>query len=217
MKKLLFLILVILLLPITVLAKTPTLEETLNVIRGINNVTVIDGVTIESTRVDESDIAFVLQGREEYVPYKFENNTLIFKGGCVLVDENKQVIGEIFDNAFAFFLYSILDNKSSIPYDSNNYYSTENIANMINNGFATEYSEPTNTFGISLQEEDAGKYRIYYKYHLDGDYPVFDLGSGDSFDNPATGNYNVLITIMLLAVLAIAIYSYINREKKKGV
>ena len=217
MKKLLFLVLVILLLPITVLANTPTLEETLNVIRGINNVTVIDGVTIESTRVDESDVVFVLSGLEEFVPYTFEDNTFTFKGGCVLLDENNHVIGEIFDNAYAFFLYSILDNKSSIPYDSNNYYSTENIANMINNGFATEYTEPTNTFGISLQEEEPGQYRIYYKYHLDGDYPVFDLGSGDSFDNPATGNYNVLITIMLLAVLAIAIYSYINREKKKGV
>ena len=220
MKKVLLLLLLLLILPITVFAKTPTLEETLNVIRNINEVTVIDGVTIESARVEESEIYFTLYGQEEAVPYTFENNTFSFYGGYVLLDEDNKVIGEIFDNAYASFLYIVLENKSAIPYDFNNYYGTDNIKEIINNGFATDYKEPTNTFGFSLEkveDTEETKYRIVYHYYLDGDYPVMQTElSGDDFSNPATGNYNVLITIMLIAVLCIGIYSYVNREKKSN-
>ena len=219
MKKVLCLLIVaLLLLPITVFAKTPTLEETLNVIRDISNVTVIDGVVIESTRVDESNVYFTINGQEECVPYEFADNTFTFYGGHAMLDGNGKVDGEIFDNAFAFFLYSILENKSAIPYDFNTYYSTDNIKELIDNQFATEYKEGTNTFGISLRKEEGYnpvRYQIIYHYYLNGDYPVFDLaGETSEFVNPATGNYNILITIMLVSVLCIGIYSYVNREKK---
>ena len=216
MKKALIVIILILLFPITVFAKTQTLDETLSVIRKINNITVIDGVTIESTRIEDSKVVFVLHGQDEYVPYSFNNNDFSFEGGTVLLDGNNHVIGEIYDNAFAFFLYSILENKSSMPYDSNNYYSSANLKTLIDSGFATEYKEPTNTFGITLEKEEDNKYKVIYHYYLDGDYPVFDLEGGEGFENPATGNYNVLITIMLISVLCIGVYSYVNREKKKG-
>lgn len=228
MKKILFLLIVLLLVPIMVFAKTPTLEETFNVIRSIRDVVVIDGVMVESARVDDSNIYFSLHGEEHSIPYTFSNNTLSFYGGSVLIDGDNNVVGEIFDNAYASFLYIILENKSAIPYDFNNYYSTDNIKEIINRGFATEYKEPTNTFSISLVKpedtlnyadipHEANEYKIVYHYHLDGDYPVLATDiAGGGFENPATGNYNLLITIMLIAVTCVGIYSYVNREKKSN-
>lgn len=215
MKKILFVIIVLLLFPITVFARTPNKEETFKVIRGINNVTVIDGVTIQSADVEDEYIVFVIYGQQIRIPYKFEDNKFSFSGGFVLLDENNKVIGDIVDNEYAFFLYSILENKSHLPYDANTYYNSENLKTIINNGFSTQYKESSNTFGIELtkDEELEGKYFITYNYFLDGDYPVFDDVEED-LENPATGNYSVLITIMLIAVLCIGIYSYVNREKK---
>ena len=227
MKKLLFL-LILLLLPVMVYAKTPTLEEAFKVISNINSVEVIDGVTVESARTDDENIYFTLYGQEQYIPYTFENNTLSFYGGYVIMDGDNKVSGEIFDNAYASFLYIILENKSTIPYDFNNYYSTDGIKEILNNDFkiGVEYKEPTNTFGFTIiRAEDSvrytgdldnpNEYQIVYHYHLDGDYPVLstDVVDGE-FENPATGNYNVLITIMLISVMCIGIYSYVNREKK---
>ena len=219
MKRIVVLLLVVLILPVTVFARTPSLEETLNVIRGINNVTVIDGVTIESTRVDDRNIYFTLYGEEQRVPYTFSGNDFAFYGGYVLLDGNNHLMGDAFDNEYAFFLYSILENKSAVPYDFNNYYSTTNIEELINRGFSTEYKEGTNTFGITLNkvQDEYNKYQIIYHYYLDGDYPVFDLVGGTSeFTNPATGNYSVLITIMLVSVLCIGVYSYVNHERKSN-
>ena len=214
MKKLLFVV-VLLLFPITVFAKTPSQEETLNVIKSISNVTVVDGVVIESTRVDENNIIFLINGNEVYVPYEFSGNTFSFTGGSLLLDANKQVIGEPFDNEYAFFLYSILENKSNIPYDANTYYNTDTIKAIINNNFSTSYKESTNTFGFTLTEVRNGRYRITYQYYMDGDYPVVGMGL-DENGNPATGNYDMLITIMLISVLGLGIYSYVNRGKAKA-
>jgi len=221
MKKIVLLVLLVLLFPITVFAKTPSKEETLNIIRDINNVMVIDGVTIESTRVNDSNIYFTIYGQEQIVPYTFENNKFSFYGGYILLDENNKALGEPFDNEYAFFVYSILENKSYIPYNFDTYYSSSNIAEIINKGFSTEYKESTNTFGFSLikdEESTDNRYRIVYNYYTDGEYPVVDMeSSGETFENPATGNYNMLITIMLISVLCIGIYSYVNREKKSKI
>ena len=214
MKKLLFLLLV-LLFPITVFAKTPNRDETFKVINNIKNVTVIDGVKIEYTTVDDEYITFMVNGVEAKVKYTFYNNKLSFSSGSVLLDSNNKVIGEPFDNEFAFFLYSIFENKSSIPYDENTYYNSDTIKNIINNSFATDYKEKTNTFGFSLEKEEGNKYRIVYNYYLDGDYPVLELDSvGEDFENPATGSYSVLITVMLLSVVCLGVYTYYNPIKK---
>ena len=224
MKKILVLLMLLLLLPIMVYAKTPTLEEVFKVINGVNNVEVLDGITVQSARTDETNIYLTLYDHEELVPYTFEDNTLSFYGGYILIDANNKVEGEIYDNSYASFLYIILENKSAIPYDFNNYYGTDNIKEIVNNNFrvGVEYKEPTNTFGFTIIKSpgDAfsykpNEYQIIYHYHLDGEYPILstDISEGE-FENPATGNYNLLITIMLISVMCIGIYSYVNREKK---
>lgn len=222
MKKLLFLIVVLLLFPITVFAKTPNQEETIKVIKSISNVTVIDGVTIESTDVDDQNVIFTINGNAIRIPYQFSDNKFSFKGGRLLLDNNNQVFGEPFDNEYAFFLYSILENKSNIPYNANDYYNTSNIVEIVNNGFTTDYKENTNTFGFSLTKDESFKtndgtvaYNITYNYYMDGDYPIVSLDN-DDIENPATGNYNILITIMLISVLCLGVYSYMNRGKKKA-
>ncbi len=216
MKKLFLSFLVLILLfPITVFARTPSEDETLNVIRSISNVTVDDSITIDSVRVEDNKIILSLFGFDHSIPYEFADNTLSFKGGFLLLDENNQVSGEAVDNEYAFFLYSILENKSNIPYDANNYYNSETIINLVNSGLKKEYKENSNTFGITLNEESHGKYRITYHYYTTGDYPVLDPNIDDS-GNPATGNYNILITIMLISILGIGVYSYVNRGKEKA-
>ena len=37
----------------------------------------------------------------------------------------------------------------------------------------------------------------------------------DDFTNPSTGNYNLLITIMLISVLCIGVYTYVDPKKSK--
>lgn len=214
MKKLLFLI-ILLLFPITVFAKTPNKEETFKIIKGISNVAVSEDVKIESTSIDDDYIIFVIDSNEIKIPYTFIDNKLSFVGGNFIVDGNNKIIGDINNNSYAFYLYSILENKSTIPYDSYNYYNDSNIKKLVNEYFATVYKEPTNTFGITLEKTENNKYNIVYDYYLDGDYPVMDFDKVEDTDvvNPATGNYNVLITIMLIAVLCIAVYTYVDPKK----
>lgn len=216
MKKILFLLIILLLFPITVYAKTPNKEETFNAIKGIRNITVIEGITIESTRIDDNNIIFTISGRDDvYIKYKFVDKKLSFYGGYFLVDSNNKVIGVPFDNEYAFFLYSILENQSKIPYDADNYYNTTNIKQIINNKFSTHYVESTNTFGIDLEKVGDNKYQIIYNYYLDGEYPIVSFDSNvDGLENPATGNYSLLISIMLIAILCIGLYAYVNGKKK---
>lgn len=214
MKKLLFLLL--LLFPITVFAKTPNREETFKVIKNIRNVTVMDGVKIDSTEVDDDYIIFTVNGEEAKVKYAFVNNKFSFTSGYLFLDKNNKIIGEPFDNEYAFYLYSIFENKSYIPYDADSYYNSSTIKKIVNNSFAMDYKEKTNTFGFSLEQVAGNKYRIVYNYYLDGDYPVLELeGIGEDFENPATGNYSLLITVMLLSAVCIGIYTYYNPLKMK--
>lgn len=215
MKRLLLVIL-LLILPISVCAKTPNLDETLKVISDIRNVSVDENVKIESTTVDNDNIIFNIDGKTIKIKYTSSNNKFSFIGGTFEVDENKKIIGDIKDNTYAFYLYSILESKSSIPYDPINYYNNENIKNLINNDFNTIYKESTNTFGITLSQNDKNKYTIVYDYYLDGDYPILELDDlGNDIKNPATGNYNLLITIMLVSVLCIGIYTYLEPKKRR--
>ena len=213
MKKLLFII-ILLLFPITVFAKTPNKEETFKIIKDISNVSVSEDIKIESTSITDDYIIFNINNEEVKIPYIFEDNKLSFVGGTFTVDSNKKIVGDITNNEYAFYLYSILENKSAIPYDVNNYYNTVTIKNIINKEFSNSYRENTNTFGFSLKEIDNNKYSIIYNYYLDGDYPVIELEQiSDDLTNPATGNYNLLITIMLISVLCIGVYTYANPKK----
>lgn len=211
MKKLLFVI-ILLLFPITVFAKTPNKEETFKIIKDISNVNVSEDIKIESTDITDDYIIFNINGEEEKIPYEFSNNKLSFIGGTIVLENGK--VKEITNNSYAFYLYSILENKSTIPYDMNNYYNDETIKEKINNSFSTEYKENTNTFGFSLEKISDNKYNIIYNYYLDGDYPVLEIEQlSNDLTNPATGNYNLLITIMLLSVLCIGVYTYVAPKK----
>lgn len=213
MKRLL-LFLIVFLLPITVFAKTPNKEETFKVIKDITNVSVSEDIKIESTKVDDENIIFIINDKEVKIPYTFDNNKLSFTGGELVLENNK--VKEINNNNYAFYLYSILENKSTIPYDINNYYNDETIKGKVNNSFNTEYKEDTNTFGITLEKINDNKYNIIYDYYLDGDYPIVEIEEvDDDFTNPSTGNYNLLITVMLISVLCIGIYTYVDPKKSK--
>ena len=215
MKKLLFVVL-LLIFPISVYAKTPNLDETLKVIKDINNVLVDDDVKIEFTTVEDDSIIFIINGNSVKVDYTFSDNKFSFVGGTFQLDNNKKIIGDIQDNQYAFYLYSILESKSTIPYDQDDYYNDNNIKKMINNNFNDVYKEKTNTFGISLKEITKNKYQLVYDYYLDGDYPVIELDTlSNDIKNPATGNYNILITIMLVSVLCIGLYTYFEPNKSK--
>ena len=210
MKKILLFI-ILFMFPIVVFAKTPTKDETLNVIRGINNVKLDNGEKIESVKVEKYNIIFTVDGKEVYIPFSYSDNKFSFGIGYLTTNDNHSEIN-IYDNDYSYALYSILVNKAGVPSDNENYYSNENIKTLLKREFLSEYKEPTNTFGLVINPIENNKYAIIYYYYLDGDYPIIDE-SLDSL-NPATGNYNILITIVLVSILALGIYSYVNREKK---
>lgn len=205
MKKIL-LIIILLLFPITVYAKTPNKEETFKVIKEIENVYVDEDIKIESTEITLDKIIFKINNEYKEIPYTFKDNIFSFKGGYY----NK----DIMENNYAFYLYSILENKSTIPYDENNYYNNSKIKDLIENNYKDNYIEPSNTFGISLDKKD-DKIYITYNYYLDGEYPIMSIDEDSSFKNPATGNYSLLITIMLVCVLSIGAYTVIDPKKSK--
>ncbi|MBQ9019372.1 MAG: hypothetical protein IJ097_03605 [Bacilli bacterium] len=213
MKKVL-LILVLLLFPMIVNAKTPNLEETLKVIKNIENVLVDENIKIESTSVDDNNIIFNINGEKKMIPYEFKNNKFSFTGGSFIINNDKKIVGEIKDNEYAFYLYSILENKSTIPYDINNYYNNDNIIKLVNENYKDNYIEDTNTFGITLKNS-ANKVTIVYDYYLDGDYPVLEIENlTDDLKNPATGNISLLITIMLISVVLIGAYTCLGSRKE---
>lgn len=214
MKKLF--ILILFLLPITVFAKTPNKEETFKVIKSITNVSVSEDVKIESTEIDDDNIIFIIDNEKVKLPYTFNNNILSFTGGELILENGK--VKDIINNNYAFYLYSILENKSTIPLDINNYYNNETIKEKVNEDFSLEYKENTNTFGITLNKMDDNRYNIIYNYYLDGDYPIIELDeTSDDFVNPPTGSYNLLITVMLISVLCIGIYTYVDPKNKKKI
>lgn len=213
MKKVLLLI-VLLLLPLIVCAKTPNLEETLRIIKGIENVSVDEDVKIDFTNITDKEIVFVIDGVEKRIPYEFKDNKLSFTGGSFVLKDNK-IVGDIEGNEYAFYLYSILENKSTIPYDFNNYYNNETIKRLVNENYKNNYIEDTKTFGITL-DESSEKVNIIYNYYLDGDYPIIEVDNiSDDFKNPATGNISLLITIMLVAVISIGAYTCLDPKKNK--
>lgn len=208
MKKILLLVILLLLFPIGVYAKTPTKDEALEIIGEIENVLVDENIKIESTTVTNDKIIFKINGIDKEIPYTYENNKFSFTGGYY---SN----GNIYDNEYAFYLYSILENKSTIPYDEKNYYNNNKIKEMIDTNYKDSYKEETNTFGITLKKENE-KINIIYNYYLDGDYPVMEMEeTKDELTNPATGNYNFMITVMLICVLSIGAYTVMDPKKSK--
>ena len=133
MKKIVaFLFLVILIIPLGVLAKTPNQEEIMKVINSIENVQVDENIIIKSTKVKDNTIQLEISENGntilKEIPYKMKENELEFTGGYALVNiETGKVIGDITDNNNAFYIYSLLENKSFAPYEEGNYYNNTKI------------------------------------------------------------------------------------------
>ena len=225
MKKLKYLILLLLLLPITVLAKTPNKEETIKVIEAIENVQVDDGIIIYNASVEGIRINLNLSDNgintTKKINFNSDDEKITFTGGKYIIDPATKELQVMESNDYAFYLYSILENKSSAPYDIDNYYNNKNILEKISKQTEEEktYIDDTKTFGITLKKEKLGdieSIRIYYHYYFTGDYPVMLKEEvTDEFKNPETGNYNIIITIMLISVIGIGIYTYLDVPKKR--
>ena len=225
MKKLKYLILLLLLLPITVLAKTPNKQETIKVIKSIENIQVDDNVIIYNVEIDNNKITLNINDNgvdaKKTLNYEFKDNELVFTGGTYTVNPETKEINKVESNDYAFYLYSILESKSSMPYDINNYYNESNIQKKIKelNEETKTYKEDTNTFAITLSKEYIGSseyINIKYHYYFDGDYPVMLKEiSQEEFTNPNTGNYSIYVTIVLILVIGIGIYTCIDKKEKE--
>lgn len=227
MKKLKYLILLLLLLPITVYAKTPNKEETIKVIESIENVQVDDGIVIYNTSIEEVKIGLNLNDNgvvaTKKIGYHFDDNKLSFSGGAYIYDSTTKELSVIESNDYAFYLYSILENKSSVPYNIDNYYNNKNIEEKIINLQEDEkiYKDDSNTFGITLKRRkiNDNKYQINisYQYYFTGDYPVMiKEETKEEFTNPDTGNYTIIVSIILVFVLGMGIYTCIPDKRIKG-
>ncbi len=246
MKKAIFFLLLVFLFPISVLAKTTTQADVLKIIDDIENVQVDeDGTTIKNTTIDEQFITFTIESkqeeREEKIPYFWsEPHVLSFSTGKAIIqyEQGVPLLQELTGEDAAFYLYSILENKSLVPYSEDNYYSPSQIKKMIEyqgqNGIFKNVSgakevwtktDPTKTFGISFQSRKIAdtqlEVQIIHHYYLETDYPINEVSeiqeriSEDTLVNPNTGNYGTMISIMLVLVLGITVYTIMDIPKKR--
>lgn len=218
MKKIKYIILLLLLLfPITIYAKTPNKEETLKVIEQIENIQVEDNSYIKNISIGEDKFTLIMEINGDFVEkninYKFTDKGLSFNGEDISID-----LKDLEKNKYAFYLYSILENKSTVPYDTNNYYNNSNIKEKINNQteLTKTYIDNSKTFGLTLSKEN-NKLKITYNYYFDGDYPIIEKEqiNSEEFTNPSTRNYSLLITILLISIICIGIYTYLDIPIKR--
>ena len=221
MRKILCIIL-ILLFPISIYAKTPNQEETKKVITNIENVQVDDNTKILDISLSKDYIILNMEENQKYqqkkLKYKWSDTGIEFYGGTIEI--NQQTGNSIKNNEIAFYLYSILESLSNIPYNEDNYYNNQNITKIIetdknlNQEIRKTYKEPTNTFGLTLTKDKQQSFQISYHYYYNGDYPIFIEESQENITNPSTGNYPIIITIMVVLTSGTALYTYL--EPKKG-
>lgn len=227
MKKLKYLILLLLLVPITVFAKTPNKDETIKVIESIENVQVDEGIVIYNVSIDDIRLSLNINDSgtiaTKDINYSFNEERLSFDGGTYMYDPTTNKLEVIENNDYSFYLYSILENKSSVPYNVDSYYNNKNIEEKIINLQEDEkiYKDDSNTFGITLKRRkiNDNKYQINisYQYYFTGDYPVMiKEETTDEFTNPDTGNYTIIVSIILVFVLGMGIYTCIPNKRIKG-
>ena len=227
MKKLKYLILLLLLVPITVFAKTPNKDETIKVIESIENVQVDEGIVIYNVSIDDIRLSLNINDNgtitTKDINYSFNEERLSFDGGTYMYDPTTNKLEVIENNDYSFYLYSILENKSSVPYNVDSYYNNKNIEEKIMNLQEDEkiYKDDSNTFGITLKRRkiNDNKYQINisYQYYFTGDYPVMiKEETTDEFTNPDTGNYTIIVSIILVFVLGMGIYTCIPNKRIKG-
>ncbi len=234
-----FIVLVVLLLPISTLAKQESKEELLKIIDDIHNVVVDEEVEILSTEVEDDSIVFdISEGgitNTHHINYQFLDNHLSFNSGYFLLNNNTKgvSIDKVKNNQYAFYLYSILENLSTAPYEEENYYNEKQIYKIINrfnyeeivkdSSWKKEYTNTGKTFGIQFIREKLDnnqiKVNIVYQYYLDGDdtiviNPMVEERREELLRNPETGNYSFFVTIVLFIVVGLAGYTYINPREE---
>ena len=220
-----FLFLVILIIPLGVIAKTPNQEEIIKVINSIENVQVDDSIIIKKATIKDKMIELELSENDKdlikEIPYTMNETELEFLGGYALVNtETGKVIEEIKENNHSFYIYSLLENKSFAPYEENNYYNNTRIKEIIETKQQDVYKDSSNTFGVSFKEEmidqKTKKVSIAYHYYFDGDYTIINIEQNElDSPNPPTGTYNKQVTIMLCIVIGIGLYTYFDSIKKE--
>lgn len=220
MKKVILLILILysILIPLQIKAKTPTKEETMKIIDDIENIQVDDDIKIKSSEIQNNTIILNIEknSKEEQtkVYYEWINNTLNIYGGNILINNDQFTI---IDNDYAFYIYSILERESAIPYDYDNYYNNLNIKKIVDNNInfkdTISLKEKTNTFGITLEKQN-NIINITYHYYLDGDYPII-INDDELTENPSTGNFTTYTTFAFILIVGVACYTYMNPKKEK--
>lgn len=216
---LLILFLYSILIPLQIKAKTPTKEETMKIIDDIENIQVDDNIKIKSSEIKNNSIILNLEKdrKEEKIKvyYEWTNTTLNIYGGSILINNNQV---NIMNNDYAFYIYSILERESTIPYDYDNYYNNLNIKKIVENNInfkdTISLKEKTNTFGITL-EKNNNIINITYQYYLDGDYPIIIINNDELSENPSTGNFTTYTTFAFVLIVGVACYTYINPKKEK--
>ena len=128
MKKLLF-ILIVLFVPIIVSAKATTKEGVMETISTIQNTQVDDEVVIKNTTVNANEITLELLEANKVVtksiPYTWSDNKLILSGGTIKRGEDPE------NNQYAFYIYSILESKTTAPYEETHYYNSTLIRKLL--------------------------------------------------------------------------------------
>ena len=218
MKKYLLLIICILLLPLSVFARTATKEDLVTLIDSFENIQVDDNVKILSMQMQKNQIEVTLLENDlpeiRYIPYEIHDNTFTFTGGEI----NKDT-GELTNNQYAFYLYSILESKSTAPYDESNYYNALCLQNKIKevNEDKKVYQNVGKTFGVVFEKKENNNYQIKYEYYLDGDDIISvmnNVGNNGELKNPDTGNFSSFVTITLFIVIGLGAYTVWGSDKK---
>ena len=112
---------------------------------------------------------------------------------------------------YAFYLYSILENNTSAPYEEKHYYNASLIKKLVDsNQLKTIEDHNTgDTFSIILKEQENQIYQIEYQYNLAGDdAPLINLEEetqGMLLENPNTGNFHFYVTILLIIMFSIGL------------
>ena len=216
------LLLIIVLSPLMVVAKTTTEEDVMTFIKDIQNIQVDDNVVIEKTTVTEREIILEVKENnkieEKHISYNWNNYILTFLGGTISKGQEPN------DNQYAFYLYAILENKTTCPYEENHYYNQSLIKKIVENHSEKEIKDYNtgNTFSLLLTEKEPNLYQIAYQYNLAGDdaslITTEDFNQEEILKNPNTGNIHFYVTILLIIMLGITAYTYWGKDPiEKGV
>jgi hypothetical protein len=215
-----FILLVLLISPFMVYAKTTTKEDIMNFIDNIQNVQVDDNIRINNTSITDKEISIELLDNNRIitktVPYSWNDNILTIVGGTITKGE------EPINNQYAFYLYAILENKTTSPYEEEHYYNPSLLKKLVetNTKEVIEDHNTGDTFSIYLKEQTPNIYQINYQFNLVGDdasIVSIEEGQDELFKNPETGNIHFYVTVLLIIMLGIAAYTFWQPEPiKKG-